>query len=455
MSTPVYKCILIFGPAFTTIPVPVPSQDASATPTITDTPASWPTWTDYLYGPTTGPQASAVTCNAYWVEYDGRSAALHSLGPTSVQTDYSSYATSQGACETRTYAEGYTDTHTGPVTTLCDSVTRALGPRESVTSVYPGTGPCVTGFSTFAVETSLYREPESTPTCSVDADNCAQIWSTYRSLSSAYESSPTSVSPIAPWSCSTSKAPRPTGNACDDCHFNVETATLFYWPKDAEPNICPPSTAIPLDPTPAMNKARDAPSTVVLDGHTLVSPSAYISIDRINAASNRRVGPGGFCGEEHSSTIISVNPTDLYTVRQHNNGKYPTIGTRYPLDVADFNVHSVGSYIQSLVPWDAYKGGNQCPFRQPELCTMVRDDYSPWLELPQEVRGIDSNWGQCDLKWNLPVIVPVAIGSEIVIPTPAAKPFVESALPRSQVAAPTPVPTGAGEQFANDEDFTI
>ena len=71
---------------------------------------------------------------------------------------------------------------------------------------------------------------------------------------------------------------------------------------------------------------------------------------------------------------------------------------------------------------------------------MIRDDYTAWLSLPPQVASIDSNWGRCDLHWQLPKTKPVAIG--VPVPTPATettKAVLASA--GSGVAAPTPDPT--------------
>ncbi|RJE23614.1 hypothetical protein PHISCL_04070 [Aspergillus sclerotialis] len=423
---------------------PVSKSDSSPTHSTTTsdqwliidgTSVFWPTSTDYFYGPTKGPKASVVTCNAEWIEYRGRDIALIDFGPTSTSTYIGSYAVSEGACRTSTDLESYSDTHTGPVTTLCDGIPRALGPRETVTKYFPGTGPCVSSMSTFTNFDDVYREPTYTPTCSLNTKVCIPVWSTYESLSSKYTSAHPdppegdTASPIRPWSC-----PRQTIiDPCTACHWNAEAATVFYWPvTTADGDLCKQNgTTVP----------PSGPSTVIVDGQILTSPSIYISFDTISAWGNNRVGPASQCGDTHTSTMIAVEPDHLTSMRNHHNGKYPGIGTAYPFNFGDFQPHEVGNYTMSLVPWDVYQGGYQC--QGGWKCTMIRDDYYPWLQLPEEVRAIDPKWTACHRSWNLPSATMIALGRNTQLTkTKHAHSHTHSATPQSPVVPPTPTATG-------------
>lgn len=153
---------------------------------ISGTTLFWPTSTDYLYGPTDSP---GVDCAAQWIQYDGRSGGLESLGPTATSTLTELIPTSTGACTASSHLESYYDTHTGPVTTLCDGHARALGPRETVTDYYPGTGACSTFYIPTTITTTLYNVPSASPTCQLDREGCKGVWETYKSRSRAYKSS--------------------------------------------------------------------------------------------------------------------------------------------------------------------------------------------------------------------------------------------------------------------------
>ncbi|KKK20447.1 hypothetical protein ARAM_002903 [Aspergillus rambellii] len=409
---------------------------------ISNTSVFWPTSTNYLYGPTTGPKASAVWCDAAFVEYAGRSSGLRSLGPTAIITSLESFTTSEGACRTSISPEGWSNTHSGPLTTLCDGVGRALGPRETATAYYPGNGPCVTGYSTYTVQSSLYRAPSPVPSCTLQTGDCIPIWETYSSLSSAYFSSVTTVppgdtnSPIAPWDCPQTTREYPEQNPCSNCHFLPGTATLFYWPvTTANGDLCLQNgTTIPAS----------GPSTAVVDGSTFVSPTIYLSFTSIYAWSNRRAHPGSQCGVDHSNTVIAVNPTDVSSVRGHRNARYPIIGTAYPFNFAEFMPHEVGQSTQALIPWPQYRGGSQCPIPDSDTCTIIRNDYMPWVLLPEEVRQIDPVWTACDRDWYIPPVTMVPLDRAQIVVTPAPAPTVMmmvDAAPQGAVVLPTPEAT--------------
>ncbi|KAL4893650.1 hypothetical protein BDV59DRAFT_176884 [Aspergillus ambiguus] len=439
-------------------PTPTPTYTSSDIPTdcssstsnqwlhICNTTIFWPTSTDYFYGPTEGPEASVVSCNAAWIEHDARATELHSLGPTSTFLYYESVLTSQGACETSVFPEGWDDIHTGPVTTLCDGIPRALGPRESITRYYPGTGPCTYSSKTYTRTSTLYYEPDDEPSCSLNTQECIPIWSTYKSLSSSYRASITATipgdtnSPIEPEACPSTKRNYTVEDPCTACHYLPNTATMFYWPvTTVNGDLCLQNgSTIPATPT------GDGPNTAVVDGNTFISPTIYVSFTSIYARSNQRVHPGGPCGGDHVNAIISVDPADISSYRSHRNAKYPTIGTQYPFNFADFQPQVIGNYTQTVVPAPQYLGGSQCPLYQ--TCTIIRDDYVPYMEIPDVMTQIDPRWTQCDRSWYIPPVSLVPLGVELESqPTNAAHASIGSSLPavpESGAAVPTPEATG-------------
>ncbi|KAL4933027.1 uncharacterized protein BDV17DRAFT_145450 [Aspergillus undulatus] len=401
----------------------------------------WPTSTNYFYGPTTGPSASAVTCNAEWIEWAMRSTGLWSLGATAISTSLGSYATSEGACRTSVSPEAWSDTHTGPLTTLCDGKPRALGPRETVTRYYPGTGDCITGQSTFTRTTSMYREPGPSPDCTLNTEVCATIWSTFRELSSSYRDSVSTTipgdtnSPISPWDCETASRTYPEENPCSACHFLPGTATVFYWPQSTvDGSLCEQNgTTVP----------PSGPSTAIVNGQTFVSPSIYLSFTTIYAWSNRRGHAGFQCGVDHSNELVSLNPSTLSSIRYHRNARYPVRGTSYPFNFAEFQTHEVGEFTQSLIPWEQYRGGEQCPLYDDEACSIIRDDYTPWVKIPEEVRTIDPGWSVCDDDWYIPPVTLVALDqAEITItPTPEVERVEVAEAQEGLAPTSTPEPT--------------
>lgn len=331
------------------------------------------------------------------------------------------------------------------MTTLCDGIPRALGPRETVTAYYPGDGPCIEGYRTYTYTDTFYREPPSSPPdCTLQTSECIPIYSTYSSSRGSWWDDPSTStpgdtnSPIRPWACPTSTTTReyPEENPCSACHFIPGTATVFYWPT--------PTAGGDLCLQNGTTLAASGPSTAIVNGDTFVSPSVYISFTSIHAWSNRRVHAGSQCGDYHSNTVISANPSTISSLRQHRNAKYPARGTSFPFNFAEFKAHEIGEYTQSLIPWPQYRGGKQCPIRDFDTCTMIRDDYLPWLLMPEEARDIDPSWTVCDNDWYVPPVTLVALDRpEITItPTPEAEQrLADAAAPQEGPAAATPEPT--------------
>ncbi|KAE8394951.1 hypothetical protein BDV23DRAFT_145946 [Aspergillus alliaceus] len=412
---------------------------------ISNTSIFWPTSTDYFYGPTTGPGASDVVCAAKWMQYNTRSIKLISLGATATSTMTTFSTTSTGACRSSIRPEVYSDTHTGPVTTLCDGYPRALGPREIITWYYPGIGPCSTFSLPHNHTTTLYVEPSASPTCTPQLEGCIGIWQTFSSLSREYHASITSPlpgdtrSPLRPNNCPNTPREYPDNDHCTDCHFLPDTATMYYWPiSTANGDLCAQNgTTIPATPT------GDGPNTAILDNYTLVSPSIYLSFTQIHAWSDRLHGLQ--CGLSHSNKMISVHPTAISSRRGHRNGRYAIIGTAFPFNFAEFLPQAIGNYTQSVIPWAQYRGGEQCPVYDPS-CTIVRDDYVPFIDMPDEVTEIDPHWEKCNRSRFIPsvTLVPIIDGTAVApAPTPELdKVAMEAeAVPEGIIAAQTPIPT--------------
>jgi hypothetical protein len=150
---------------------------------------------------------------------------------------------------------------------------------------------------------------------------------------------------------------------------------------------------------------------------------------------------------DHSNVVISVNPETVSSVRHHRNAKYPAIGTAYPFNFAELMPQEIGNYTQSLIPWPQFRGGQQCPLANTNTCSIIRDDYTPWLLLPEEVRGVDPSWTVCDRDWYIPPVTMVALDRETITVTSTPEPteqFLAAAVPEAALAAATPEATSRG-----------
>jgi len=420
---------------------------------------NWPTWTDNYYGPTTGPSASAASCNAKWAEYSSRSSSFN-IGYKERGSYTTSWTYPYGICETSFSLEQYTDTHTGPVTKLCDGVPRAaLGETETITYYRPGPDvPCRNKSSTYTGETYTYFTLKSTPDCTFSTEDCPGILQAYTSRSavwrSAYEQNASQTilpSPWQPWTCIRPWTPPPitttsSYNYCLNCQFHAWSATLFYWPEQSVSSVC-------LSNGSTTNISfRDRPSTALLNGITLTSPSLYLSYGILQARSTlpqgAAGGAAGLCGGNYSDILMTLHPSEVSSARDHNSEyRYSRSGTLLPFNVGDMNSMTIGNRTIPLVPWSAYTGGANCPvsftWMRPYNCTMVRNDYKPWLAYPPAIRAIDPLWSRCDTLREYPTVSLVPIGGAGFpsVPTTALKTATVPPSPESTAAAPTPTAT--------------
>ena len=354
---------------------------------------------------------------------------------------YHSY--SRGSCTTTATPESWFDTHTGPIVTVCDDAQRAIGPPGMITKPYPElSGLCTTVTQTFTVTSDSRYMPGLTPPCSLAREQCLEIWQTFSSLQSEYTRGQSkTISPISPEECSTKIVTRPP-STCTHCTIRAEDgATVFYWP-DKHSTICPLS-ASNMTELPQSTKR-----TVIVGTNTFVSPSVYLSFPAVSAH-DLRYQSYVYCDEKYSNQLVALDPKDVSSMRYHlQHPHWLSAGTAYPFNFADLGVHTIGNYAMSVVPLEAYKGGRQCqnregPLANSSLCSVVRDDYVPWLSLPPVLRSLNKNWSSCQLDLDLPwpTFVPLGVTETPVKPTGSSAPKTVPPSPQSTVFPPTPVPT--------------
>ncbi|RHZ60641.1 hypothetical protein CDV55_100176 [Aspergillus turcosus] len=96
-----------------------------------------------------------------------------------------------------------------------------------------------------------------------------------------------------------------------------------------------------------------------------------------------------------------------------------------------------------------YHGGSQC-IQGARGCTMIRNDYLPWMEIPDVITQIDPRWTEYHRSWYIPPVSLVPLISGLASqPTGAAEASIAragaaSAVPQSGLAAPTPEATSNG-----------
>jgi hypothetical protein len=156
---------------------------------------------------------------------------------------------------------------------------------------------------------------------------------------------------------------------CGRCTIAGGTVDLYFWPP------APTSVAEKVHTSLLTNK----PESTILNGHTLVSPTVYISINTISASDS--------ClqvGERHTGTLVAMNPEDVST-QVHIGGK----------DAA-YAYHRLNYHdLVGLPPASNYEMQPSC--LMVGCPTIYSTSWHPTLKVPPQVRSIDPAWASCGL----------------------------------------------------------
>ena len=240
---------------------------------------------DTFSGNAKPPSQSAVDCACRLQHYSRSSSSW-----LSDDADIITYST---VFYNVTTSWGYTSTRCGPVTVpltiYCDGI-----PRANQT--------CITS-SSWTTETILYSNTSTRrrtgplafppPPCTISDDDCVGLSA---SLESAVSRGFTNASEGVNFNCD---------SPCNLCRIDAAGARVLYWPPQTivANNSCAfvqgHRTIIEATQT-----IPGKPNTAILDGHTLTSPSLYVSLSGVSAN-------GGDCGTTYSTALISIPPGGL------------------------------------------------------------------------------------------------------------------------------------------------
>ncbi|TKA82878.1 hypothetical protein B0A55_00954 [Friedmanniomyces simplex] len=162
-----------------------------------------------------------------------------------------------------------------------------------------------------------------------------------------------------------------TSTDCGQCTLTGGTVQLFYWP----PTTRPPATAN------GTSRPRSlAPTTSVLSGTTLYSPSVYISFETVYASND--------CfqvGSRHTSTVLALNRWDVST-QVHIGGMVGQYGA---------NSYSALRYadLTGLPPASEYELQPSC--FMVGCPTIYPSSWNPTLVVPSQLRSMDPAWQSC------------------------------------------------------------
>ncbi|KAF7186544.1 hypothetical protein HII31_12102 [Pseudocercospora fuligena] len=346
-------------------------------------------------------------------------------------------------------------------TTLCDMHPRVTySPAISIgmaTSTYPGP---ITGTTTIANTYWFGDYPSPSPTCSISPKDCDPLWADYsKSLlaASTMTAPPALVTPpcanqsaAAEYSSATEKI-----YGCGECTIYGDGVELVYFPTSAERDMCATTPTASLTSygsgaviTAYAGKSYQGPDavngskTVVVDGHTFTSGTAYISISKVYAVDR--------CSNTHGTPVtdaILAMPSESVLSLRYSQNHFQRLMetdkiTGYPVSYADFN---------TPIPWSAWNGQNLCEGSYDTwYCGVIyENNFRPQLAIPPEITQLSPEFKGCQLwyngLWDPPLrLTEVDSAAKPTLPTYHTNQPAETskpAAPSSAAAAPTSTPT--------------
>ncbi|KAF2136518.1 uncharacterized protein K452DRAFT_322397 [Aplosporella prunicola CBS 121167] len=266
-----------------------------------------------------------------------------------------------------------------PVSTLCDGWPRA-----------PGSG---LSYVSSMVTRKVYNPPSytgPTPTCRYNYHGCELMVLSYLEEYSRVESISTATRPRSP-ACvmDMSQCLMPVGDF--GCRLDAGHVRLLYWAQSKDPSaLCVNNTHPVTSPPPTTE-----PVTAVYDGHTLTSPTVYLSFDHLE---------GNLCFSEYSNTIIGVPSNSISSIRFASKAY---LSRTLSMNWAD---------LEYPVPASAYTGMMDCwtsawDGKHKDNCaTSYDEDYLPHLALPTDgalYKGLDPAFANCSsVSWRKYVLDP-------------------------------------------------
>ncbi|KAG8625903.1 hypothetical protein KVT40_006304 [Elsinoe batatas] len=331
-----------------------------------------------------------------------------------------------------TYTYTSTIWHTS-LTTLCDGVPRAVITSDPASEISLSYSTAPQRVLTLTNSSLSYS---GTPPCTVSPDPassyCKQFQEVYNSrLSSAYLTPGASSFQLKnkfPKFCTVDTEPVAPyyGHLTDvECFVSISSAQLYYWSTSKPSNFCN-WTATTNPPRP-----DGQPETVILNGTTLTSPSAYVYLHSLSYLIRSMQSTT----RKTMDTMLAFRPDELKSVCGYRNEE-----GEFPMNYADF---------QDPVPWSAWACQPSCFGRDSDRCKPLGPNlaasYRPQLSVPGNFSTVLAGLGlpsDCTLHnvgwpftaWHDPPQM-LKPADHLLEPKPTSAPMVTTADP-----APTQVP---------------
>lgn len=333
-------------------------------------------------------------------------------------------------------------------TTLCDGHPRVTySPAKSLsTGSVTHAGPVTA--TTTVVNTYFSAYPSPSPTCSIKPADCDPLWQDYsRSLSAgAVTNSPVPTPPCQNTSeaSSISRADSQI-YGCGKCTIYGNGVELVYFPTTASVDYCastPTAALTHYGPgavitayagkskgNASLESALGDGKTVVADGHTFTSGTAYISISTVYAVDR--------CSKTYGTpikdAILAMPSESVLSLRYSQNHFQQLMSTDrvtgYPVSYADFN---------TPVPWSAWNGQNLCdgPYGGWACGIIYENQFRPQLAIPPEITRLSPDFEDCQMFYNGLWDPPLALKPA----ASAAQPTYPGEVQGGAAAAATPSP---------------
>ena len=202
---------------------------------------------------------------------------------------------------------------------------------------------------------------------------------------------------------------------CGQCTLTGGTVDLYFWP---------PSTAA----AGGNVTATGSPRSTVVDGTTMISPSAYIHLRTVYASDQCSQ-----VGRRYTSKMLAMNPEDI-TTQIHVGGK---------AGGSDANRYTALNYadLVGLPPMSAYELQPSCVvFGCPTI--YPSSHWDPTLEVPTQLRSMDPAWKSCAVGLDGLYDPPIPLTPQAVMAMPTTR------VPASYAATSTVVSAHATKTLA-------
>lgn len=329
----------------------------------------------------------------------------------------------------------------GGVTTLCDGVPRCMKAAATTRTVYE------TGWD-FDISIPPFTTP--TPTCTLNDDQCGDLWGAYDSLAATDLDVPMTMPYCSEWQGWGSYI-----DPCDSCYVTAEAVQLLYWPVEVKSQgVCGNKTGTTITATATI---PGQPNTATWQNGTIVtSPSVYLSFASLYARGTKWYPSGlgsGFCGSTARNVMVPVKPEAITSYRgpagweaQEDPG-HPNVP--YSFNFADLNYRVLNdSYSIPLVPKDAYQSMEDC-YMGVNCSTIYPGWYKPEIGLKAveaAFTDVDPKWSKCGFDFLGFYDPPIALTSASFLdaPTPTPDPTPNKASPAPGMTTQQPTKTEDG-----------